>query len=142
MQFTYRWNTVQRRKYDLEKDWGTFDLTLVISAFRAASLVLRVHGATEYLAVRRFSRRLECQEDFGLNRPHITLQLQTNAADQYLPVNTDLMHQIVASLSADLSLFTKAVKEAVINASENKTTSEATVADPAGVAIEQAAVTV
>jgi hypothetical protein len=141
MQFMFRWNTERRRKSELEADWGTFDLPLVISAFKAAALVLSVDGAVKLFGNSSpVPRPISCEEQFGLIHSNVTLKLQTDAADQPIPFNDELVQEVIASLSADLSLFTKAVTEAVARVSEaSSDSSTALPDDPPAAAIEKVA---
>jgi hypothetical protein len=143
MQFMFRWNTERRRNVGLEINWGTFDLPLVISGFRTAALVLGEDGAARLFGASPIPRRLVSREQFGLIHAHVTLNLQTMAADQFLPFPASQIDDIIAGLSADLSLFTKAITEAVqrMGSASDGTPVTSSSTDP-GAAVEQAAVAV
>jgi hypothetical protein len=113
MQLMHRWNTSRRRKYQLEPDWGTFDLQLVIDAFQAATFVLSDEGATRLFSGCPIPRRLAGEEFFGLIHTNTTLEQQTSAADQLLPVSEELMQRILANLSADFSQMRQAIEAAL-----------------------------
>jgi hypothetical protein len=75
--------------------------------------VLTEDGATRLFGDSPIPRRIAAREQFGLIHAHVTLNIQTMAADQILPFPPSQIEDIIAGLSADLSLFTKAVTDVV-----------------------------
>jgi hypothetical protein len=66
------------------------------------------------------------------------LTLLTEEADQYIPCPSQLVQEAIASLSADLSLFTKAITEAVDRVSQTTSDSSSLLPDdPPGAALRK-----
>ena len=98
LHYMFRWNVDRRRDAKQERDWGTYDVLLVESAYRSCVQVAGdAAGAVWSYNGKPFALppRLITQEQFGLRHHHVTLSERMALAGDAFPLSDELLHRII-----------------------------------------------
>ena len=93
-QFRFRWNVQRRIAAQLEKDWKTFDLSLVQSAFLSLGQLMGTDHATSLFDKSPIIEDIGVAENFGLIHRNVTFDYHMSLASQDIPYTEALLEQI------------------------------------------------